>query len=44
MNRETVVVGAGVIGLLSAYHLARAGEPVVVVEAGAVGHESSWAG
>ncbi|QLF92761.1 glycine oxidase ThiO [Pseudomonas sp. ABC1] len=44
MNRETVVVGAGVIGLLSAYCLAQAGEPVVVLEAGSVGSESSWAG
>lgn len=38
------IVGGGVIGLLSAYELVQAGRPVVVLEQGRVGRESSWAG
>lgn len=42
---DVVVVGGGVIGLLSSYHLAEAGLRVALVEsAGQVGRESSWAG
>ncbi|MCW3147083.1 glycine oxidase ThiO [Stutzerimonas stutzeri] len=44
MNHEVIVVGGGVIGLLSAYHLAQAGESVALLESGAVGSEASWAG
>lgn len=40
----TVVVGGGVIGLLSTYLLASAGQSVVLLDAGAVGTEASWAG
>tara|TARA_R100001244_G_scaffold262_2_gene652 strand:- start:14432 stop:15535 length:1104 start_codon:yes stop_codon:yes gene_type:complete len=39
-----VVVGAGVIGLLSALNLARSAHEVVLVECGVTGGESSWAG
>ncbi|WP_312343037.1 glycine oxidase ThiO [Stutzerimonas nitrititolerans] len=40
----TVVVGGGVIGLLSTYLLASAGQEVVLLEAGEAGREASWAG
>ncbi|MDP1708620.1 MAG: glycine oxidase ThiO [Gammaproteobacteria bacterium] len=41
-----LVIGGGIIGLLTARELADAGVTVTVVErgAGAAGHESSWAG
>ncbi len=38
------VVGGGVVGMLSAYLLARQGLDVVVVERQSIGAESSWAG
>jgi glycine oxidase len=38
------IVGGGVIGLLSAYLLARAGQKVVLLESGETGAEASWAG
>ncbi|MEO4047233.1 glycine oxidase ThiO [Pseudomonas sp. CAU 1711] len=38
------MVGGGVMGLLGALELARAGEPVVVLERTVAGSESSWAG
>lgn len=41
---DVLVLGAGVIGLLSALQLAAAGKAVAVVEAGCIGQESSWAG
>lgn len=41
-NVRIVVVGAGVIGAASAYHLARSGHEVVVIEAGRIGHGASW--
>lgn len=41
---DVVVVGAGVIGLLSARMLAAGGRKVLLVEQGAVGREASWAG
>lgn len=40
----TLVVGGGVIGLLSALLLAREGEKVVLLERQEVGGEASWAG
>jgi glycine oxidase len=43
-SSSTLVVGGGVIGLLGALELARAGEPVVVLERAEAGRESSWAG
>ncbi len=39
---HVIVVGGGVIGLSSAYHLARAGHRVTVIERGRCGHGASW--
>ena len=39
---RVVVIGAGVIGAASAYHLARNGHEVVVIEAGRIGLGASW--
>ncbi|MFP5344531.1 MAG: glycine oxidase ThiO [Gammaproteobacteria bacterium] len=39
-----LIVGAGVIGLMTARELTRAGMRVTVVERGETGRESSWAG
>ncbi|WP_084305119.1 glycine oxidase ThiO [Phytopseudomonas flavescens] len=41
---RVLVVGAGAIGLLSAYLLGRAGIPVSVLDAQGAGQEASWAG
>lgn len=41
---EVVVVGAGAIGMLSAWHLAREGVAVTLLDANEAGHEASWAG
>jgi len=41
---RVLVVGGGVIGLLSAYQLADAGLEVQVLDQGHVGREASWAG
>jgi glycine oxidase len=41
---EFLIVGAGVAGLATAQHLLLQGAAVTVVERGAVGQESSWAG
>jgi len=41
---EHLVIGGGISGLLTAYYLHQAGRPVCLVERGAVGRESSWAG
>lgn len=38
------IVGGGVIGLLSAYLLAKSGQEVVLLESGETGNEASWAG
>ncbi len=40
----SIVVGGGIIGLLSAYQLASAGQQVVLLELGETGREASWAG
>ncbi|MCS7166813.1 MAG: glycine oxidase ThiO [Gemmatales bacterium] len=42
--RDVLIIGGGVIGLTSAYFLAKRGLRVTVVEAGEFGQESSWAG
>ncbi|GGC03748.1 putative D-amino acid oxidase [Marinobacterium zhoushanense] len=42
--KETVVVGAGVIGLMTARELARSGVKVTLIERGVSAHEASWAG
>tara|TARA_R100000541_G_scaffold3004_5_gene9663 strand:+ start:48515 stop:49621 length:1107 start_codon:yes stop_codon:yes gene_type:complete len=44
LKQRTIVVGGGVIGLLSAYGLAAAGCSVSLCEASATGTEASWAG
>src|SRR3990172_13329617 len=41
---DVVVVGGGVIGLSVAYFCAREGLTVAVLERGALGQDSSWAG
>jgi glycine oxidase len=41
---DVLVVGGGVIGLTSAYLLARSGLSVEVVDKGEMGREASWAG
>lgn len=41
---ECVVVGGGIIGMLTARELARAGCRVRIIERGVLGGESSWAG
>lgn len=44
MIGEVVILGGGVIGLTTAYFLAREGVRVRLVERGAIGREASWAG
>jgi glycine oxidase len=44
VNADVVIVGGGVIGLLSARELASAGARVVLLEKRLLGRESSWAG
>lgn len=44
MQQQVVIVGGGVIGLLTAFNLASAGQRVVLLERSNVGQESSWAG
>jgi len=41
---DTLIIGAGAIGLSLAYELAKRGEKVGIVERADVGRESSWAG
>lgn len=41
---HTLVVGGGIIGMLTARELAQAGERVTLVEMGETGRESTWAG
>ncbi|HXG28151.1 MAG TPA: glycine oxidase ThiO [Nevskiales bacterium] len=41
---DAVVIGAGAIGLFTAWRLAEAGLRVLVLERGEVGREASWAG
>ena len=39
-----IVIGGGIMGLLTAHYLHTAGEKVMVLEQGRLGQESSWAG
>ncbi|HED19563.1 MAG TPA: FAD-dependent oxidoreductase, partial [Gammaproteobacteria bacterium] len=41
---DCVIIGAGLIGMLSAYELANAGMQVTVLDRGQPARESSWAG
>ncbi|WP_371233257.1 glycine oxidase ThiO [Pseudomonas sp. QE6] len=41
---DVIVVGGGVVGLLSAWTLGQAGAEVVLLERGETGREASWAG
>src|SRR5215813_9636157 len=38
-NAKNVIVGAGAMGSSAAYHLAKRGEPVVLIEQFALGHD-----
>mgnify|MGYP001147797329 CR=1 FL=1 len=42
--KKAVVVGSGLIGMLSAYELVKAGWQVELLEKGQIARESSWAG
>ncbi len=41
---DCIIVGGGLIGLLSAYMIAKQGRKVVLLEQSTLGQESSWAG
>ncbi|MDQ8035833.1 MAG: glycine oxidase ThiO [Pedobacter sp.] len=41
---KVVIIGGGVMGLMTARLLAKAGCEVVLLERGQIGHEASWAG
>ncbi len=43
-QEKVIVVGAGVIGLLTAFHLATAGVRIELIDRSSAGRESSWAG
>src|SRR5476649_2107213 len=43
-NGDVIILGGGVIGLTTAYFLAKAGVRVVVCDQGQTGREASWAG
>lgn len=44
ISKDVLIVGAGVAGLSTAVSLARQGLKVLVIDRGATGQESSWAG
>ena len=39
INRRNVIIGAGAMGSAATYHLARQGEPVLLLEQFALGHD-----
>src|SRR5205823_359295 len=41
---DVLVLGGGVIGLTTAYHLAKEGASVAVLDSGDLGRQASWAG
>ena len=44
MQEKIIIIGAGIIGMLSARLLAKAGFQVLILEQSYAGTESSWAG
>ncbi|HQT27360.1 MAG TPA: FAD-dependent oxidoreductase, partial [Burkholderiales bacterium] len=44
MTPEFIIIGAGVVGLSSAFELAKRGAKVAILERGKTGMEASWAG
>jgi glycine oxidase len=44
LHCDVLIIGGGVIGLTTAYFLAKDGVQVTVVDRGEIGQESSWAG
>ncbi len=44
MSADIAIIGAGIIGLSSAYVLAKTGRSVIVLDRGEAGMEASWAG
>ncbi|WP_416771726.1 glycine oxidase ThiO [Pseudomonas sp. RHF3.3-3] len=43
-QQQVIIVGGGVIGLLTAFNLAASVDRVVLLDRAGLGHESSWAG
>ena len=41
---DFLIIGGGVIGMMTALQLADAGQNITLVERGACGREASWAG
>jgi glycine oxidase len=41
---DVIIIGAGIIGMMTARELVQAGQSVLILEKGEVGRESSWAG
>jgi glycine oxidase len=44
MNSDSIIVGGGIIGLLTAFELCVRGQSVQIIERGQIGREASWAG
>lgn len=44
MNSDCIIIGGGLIGMMTARELAREGASVTILERGLIGRESSWAG
>ena len=42
-NFDSIIVGGGIIGLFTAWELAKAGQSVCIVDRGEMGQEASWA-
>jgi len=43
-SRDILIIGGGIIGLTTAYFLAKQGQKVTVLDRGELGQEASWAG
>ena len=41
---DVLIIGGGIIGLLTARELAQAGAQITLLEMGQIGRESTWAG